>query len=59
MQKAQGKKGLNKNLIFFHPDFNRRFRNHTESANSSRTKACAHYRRWGIAPRPEDSDIIF
>ena len=42
---------------FFHPDCNRRLRDRTgigplRLAGSGQTP---HYRRWGIAPRPEDS----
>src|SRR5215475_6710990 len=47
--------------VLFHPDYNRRLRNCTESADPSfGRKALAGlgpkdpYRRWGIAPRPEN-----
>src|ERR1700719_2605356 len=55
--------------VLFHPDFNRRLRNRTESADPSSQgdstrgfqgrKAlaglgCRPYRRWGISPRPEN-----
>src|ERR1700692_3352705 len=55
--------------VLFHPDFNRRLRNRTESADPSSQgdstrgfqgrKALAGlgfrpYRRWGISPRPEN-----
>jgi hypothetical protein len=52
--------------VLFHPDFNRRLRLRTESADPlspklSRAKALAGlgvvkdpYRRWGISPRPEN-----
>src|SRR3954447_26318327 len=48
--------------VLFHPDFNRRLRNHTESADpSSRAEEGARglgllrpYRRWGLSPRPEN-----
>src|SRR4029079_15837766 len=49
--------------VLFHPDFNRRLRNHTESADPStsfeeegaRGLGLRHpYRRWGFSPRPEN-----
>src|SRR6201993_2929156 len=47
--------------VLFHPDFNRRPRICTESADPSplegrRSRAWAHrpYRRWGLSPRPEN-----
>jgi len=48
--------------IFFHPDYNRRFRNCTGSADAakgsrSRTLQNLHHRRWGLSPRPEDISI--
>jgi hypothetical protein len=49
----------------FHPDYDRRPRNHTGSADPATTEAVAgarglvqlncHHRRWGIAPRPENA----
>ncbi|KPU84260.1 hypothetical protein JI58_04740 [Marinosulfonomonas sp. PRT-SC04] len=47
------------NPALFHPDFNRRLRNLTGSADPSYWKALAgfhvnDYRRWGITPRPEN-----
>src|ERR1700722_12157145 len=55
--------------VLFHPDFNRRLRSHTESADPSfqslkiqgsesegaRGLGLSHpYRRWGVSPRPEN-----
>src|SRR6202021_3667130 len=50
--------------VLFHPDFNRRLRNRTESADpfsqADGKKALAGlglghpYRRWGLSPRPEN-----
>src|SRR5712664_4209138 len=48
--------------VLFHPDFNRRLRNHTESADpfsqgeeGARGLGLIHpYRRWGLSPRPEN-----
>jgi len=51
--------------VLFHPDFNRRLRSHTESADPSspedpgkegaRGLGLVHpYRRWGVSPRPEN-----
>src|SRR5213079_108042 len=52
--------------VLFHPDFNRRLRNHTESADpfsprnfpvekGARGLGLLHpYRRWGLSPRPEN-----
>src|SRR5258706_14919061 len=47
--------------VLFHPDFNRRLRNRTESAGPScgeegaRGLGLRHlYRRWGVPPRPEN-----
>src|SRR6266436_942213 len=47
--------------VLFHPDFNRRLRNHTESADPSSGEEGARglglrhpYRRWGFSPRPEN-----
>ena len=55
--------------VLFHPDFNRRLRIHTESADPSSQKnpkgdaeeegarglGLVHpYRRWGVSPRPEN-----
>ena len=54
-------------LILFHPDFNRRLRNRTGSADPSpawtRGKALAgssrnSYRRWGVSPRPENRNVV-
>src|SRR5215469_13769672 len=51
--------------VLFHPDFNRRPRSCTESADPSpwegrRSRAWAHrpYRRWGLPPRPENIDRL-
>ena len=51
--------------VLFHPDFNRRLRICTESADPSlvkrrRSRAWAHrpYRRWGLSPRPENIDRL-
>jgi len=45
------------NQALYHPDFNRRSRNFTGSADPPKTgEALADYnRRWGISPRPENS----
>src|SRR5215469_3874911 len=50
--------------VLFHPDFNRRLRNYTESADPSLFGEGARglgppsfrdpYRRWGLSPRPEN-----
>jgi len=52
--------------VLFHPDYNRRLRNHTESADpfsrqekleeeGARGLGLRHpYRRWGFSPRPEN-----
>ena len=49
--------------VLFHPDFNRRLRNRTESADPADCSAGARglwrslaiYRRWGLSPRPENA----
>jgi len=52
--------------IFFHPDYDRRLWHRTRSADPATTycagarglagqTAWPAYRRWGIAPRPEDA----
>src|SRR5690606_9351637 len=51
-----------RDTVFFHPDCDRRLRHLTGSADPvhvtvakrSRARALRPYRRWGIAPRPED-----
>ena len=40
--------------IFFHPDYNRRYRSFTDSCLLAR----GLYRRWGISPRPEDYNML-
>src|SRR6516165_5325197 len=54
--------------VLFHPDFNRRLRNCTESADPSLFGEGARglgspsfrdpYRRWGLSPRPENASIF-
>ena len=64
------RKGAAAATVLFHPDYNRRLRNHTESADPSsqgtskwkfpgeagaRGLGRRHpYRRWGFSPRPEN-----
>jgi len=55
-------------LVFFHPDYDRRPRHLTGSADlpappealagSSVRMGAWTYRRWGIAPRPEDVCLL-
>lgn len=46
--------------VLSHPDYDRRLRNYTESADPDICQALAgfghsaRYRRWGITPRPEN-----
>jgi len=49
-------------IVLFHPDCNRRLRNHTESADPfdlrkalAGLERAAPYRRWGLSPRPENT----
>ena len=44
-------KGTQKKFILFHPDYNRRYWNLTNSTIMAR----GLYHRWGITPRPEDN----
>jgi hypothetical protein len=54
--------------VLFHPDFNRRPRNYTGSADLPQFARIAgalagfwllaNYRRWGVTPRPENVDLF-
>lgn len=48
-------KGTQKKFILFHPDYNRRYWNFTNSTIMAR----GLYHRWGITPRPEDNYSVY
>lgn len=69
MTKNNGRTGAGPTayVTLSHPDFNRRLRDHTGSADlqTGWSEALAGfrpqpiYRRWGISPRPENKHIVF